>query len=52
MVYPAAALPQIAKRNGAALAILNREPTDIDDMADLVLNDEIGPVMSEVAATL
>ena len=52
VVYPAAALPQIAKRNGAALAILNREPTDIDDMADLVLNDEIGPVMSEVAATL
>ncbi len=52
VVYPAAALPQIAKRNGAALAILNREPTDIDGMADLVLNDEIGPVMSEVAANL
>ncbi|WP_310541599.1 Sir2 family NAD-dependent protein deacetylase [Phenylobacterium sp.] len=52
VVYPAAALPQIAKRNGAALAIINREPTDIDGMADLVLNDEIGPAMSEVAASL
>jgi len=52
VVYPAAALPQVAKRNGAALVIVNREPTDLDDLADLVLNDEIGPVMSEVAASL
>ncbi|MES2340661.1 MAG: Sir2 family NAD-dependent protein deacetylase [Pseudomonadota bacterium] len=52
VVYPAAALPQVAKRNGAALAIVNREPTELDDLADLVLNDEIGPVMSEVAASL
>jgi NAD-dependent deacetylase len=46
VVYPAAGFPLIAKRNGAALAIVNREPTDIDTYADLVLHDEIGPVMS------
>jgi NAD-dependent deacetylase len=39
----------MAKRNGAALAIVNREPTDLDGFADLVLHDEIGPVMTAVA---
>jgi len=48
VVYPAAGFPQIAKRRGAKLVILNRDPTDQDDDADLVLHDEIGPVMSEV----
>ena len=28
--------------------ILNRDPTDLDSMADLVLNDEIGPTLAEV----
>ncbi len=48
VVYPAAGFPQLAKRNGAALVIVNREPTEQDDTADLVLRDEIGPVMSDV----
>jgi NAD-dependent deacetylase len=47
VVYPAAGFPLIAKRNGAALAIVNREPTEIDLYADLVLHDEIGPALSE-----
>lgn len=48
VVYPAAGFPLLARRNGAALAIVNREPTEIDPYADLALHDEIGPVMSEV----
>lgn len=48
VVYPAAGFPLLAKRNGARLAIVNREPTDLDRFADLVLHDEIGPVMSGV----
>jgi NAD-dependent deacetylase len=48
VVYPAAAFPLAAKRAGARLAILNREPTDLDAHADLVLHDEIGPVLSEI----
>jgi NAD-dependent deacetylase len=48
VVYPANGFPPLAKDNGARLAILNREPTDQDAMADLVLHDEIGPVMSSV----
>ena len=41
-VYPAAGFPILAKRNGSKLIILNREPTDLDGYADLILNYEIG----------
>ena len=47
VVYPAAGFPLLAKRNGARLVIVNREPTEQDGYADLVLHDEIGPAMSE-----
>ena len=42
VVYPAAGFPILAKRNGSRLVIINREPTDLDGMADLVINAEIG----------
>ena len=45
VVYPAAALPAIAKQNGATLVIVNREPTELDDLADLVIRAEIGSVL-------
>jgi NAD-dependent deacetylase len=48
VVYPAAGFPRIAKRRGAGLVILNRDPTDQDDDADLVVHGEIGPTMSRV----
>jgi len=48
VVYPAAGFPLLAQENGARLAIVNREPTEQDVLADLVLHDEIGPVMASV----
>ncbi len=48
VVYPAAGFPEYAKRLGAKLVILNREPTPLDGIADLVLHAEIGPTMSYV----
>lgn len=51
VVTPAATFPVIAKRSGAKLVILNREETPLDDYADLVLNDEIGPVMTAMVPT-
>ena len=44
VVYPAAALPLIAKRNGATLVVINREPTDVDSVADLVIHGPLGVV--------
>jgi NAD-dependent deacetylase len=41
-VQPAASFPVAAKRNGALLAIINREEGPLDDMADFVHNGSIG----------
>ncbi len=46
VVYPAASFPQMAKDRGAKLAIINREPTNLDSLADLVLHGEAGSVMT------
>jgi NAD-dependent deacetylase len=45
VVWPAAGFPLMAKQNGARLVILNREPTELDDMADLVVRQDIGTVL-------
>jgi NAD-dependent deacetylase len=48
VVYPAAGFPALAKRNGARLIIVNRTPTPLDEIADLVINDEIGKTLPEL----
>ena len=48
VVYPAAGFPTLAKQRGARLVIINREETDQDGLADLVIHDEIGDVLSSV----
>jgi NAD-dependent deacetylase len=45
VVYPAAGFPELAKRNGCALVILNLQQTGLDDIADLVLNRPIGDTL-------
>lgn len=45
VVWPAAGFPLSAKRNGARLVIINRDPTDFDDIADLVIRHDIGTVL-------
>ncbi len=49
VVFPAATFPLIAKRNGARLAIVNREPTEFDGIADLVVRAEIGAALGPLA---
>lgn len=48
VVYPAAGFPELAKRNGAALVIINLQETGLDGMADLVLRQPIGETLGEV----
>jgi len=52
VVYPAAGFQLLAKRNGAAYAILNREVTEHEPYADLALHGEIGPTMTAVLEAL
>lgn len=48
VVYPAAGFPELAKRNGARLVIVNRDATGLDGIADLVLNRSIGETLGTV----
>ena len=45
VVWPAAGFPQMAKNSGAKLVIINNEPTDQDDTADLVIRHDIGETL-------
>jgi NAD-dependent deacetylase len=49
-VFPAADFPRRAKQNGAALVIINRDPTEMDPIADLVIRAGIGDTMSAAVA--
>ncbi len=45
VVWPAAGFPMMAKNSGARLVIINREPTDQDELADLVIRHDIGETL-------
>jgi NAD-dependent deacetylase len=50
VVWPAAGFPLAAKKNGARLVIINRDPTDFDEIADLVVHEDIGATLSSFIA--
>lgn len=50
VVQPAARLPVIAKQAGARLAMIDREPTPLDPLADLVVIGDAGPTLATVVA--
>ena len=50
VVWPAAGFPLMAKRNGARLAIINRDATEFDEIADLVVHEDIGTVLAPLIA--
>jgi len=50
VVHPAASMPVVAKRAGARLAIVNRDETALDNLADLVVRGEAGKVMAAILA--
>ncbi len=48
VVYPAAALPEIALQNGARLVIMNAEPTPYDDLASAVVREPLEEALPEL----
>lgn len=46
VVEPAASLPRTAKHRGATLAIVNRDETPLDSIADLVIRNSIGDTLA------
>jgi NAD-dependent protein deacetylase/lipoamidase len=52
VVHPAAGLPELARRGGAKLVIINRDPTDLDDTADAVIREPIGATLVAIDSAL
>jgi len=50
VVYPAAQMPVLAKRNGARLVILNIGETPHDHMADILIGEKTGATLSSIVA--
>jgi NAD-dependent deacetylase len=48
VVQPAASMPLVAKKNGASLVIINRDPTPYVDIADAVIHGQAGPTMAGI----
>jgi len=51
VVFPAADFPVAAKHHGAQLAIVNREPTPLDELADVVIHAGIGDTLTAALAS-
>ena len=52
VVQPAASMPVLAKEKGADLVIINRDPTSVDHLADVVSRDAVGRVMPKILQKL
>ncbi len=52
VVYPAAHVPLVAVEAGAALIVVNAEPTPVDRFAEVVIHGRSGEVLPELAALL
>jgi NAD-dependent deacetylase len=48
VVTPAADLPLVAQASGARLVIVNREPTPLDGIAEVVIHAQLGPTLSKI----
>lgn len=51
-VYPAADLPVIARQAGAALIVVNLAETPLDQVAQVVIHDDVVNVLPQIAAAL
>jgi NAD-dependent deacetylase len=50
VVYPAAQMPLLAKRNGARLVIINLTETPHDTYADIIIREKTGQTMASIVA--
>ncbi|HEX2738515.1 MAG TPA: Sir2 family NAD-dependent protein deacetylase, partial [Acidimicrobiia bacterium] len=51
-VYPAAALPEVAVGSGAALVVMNEQPTPLDRYARAVVHERLGDALPAIVAAV
>ena len=52
VVYPAASIPELAKKSGAFLVVINQTETPLDGIADIVIRQPLGETLSRIDAAL
>ena len=52
VVYPAAEIPLVARRAGAAMIVVNAEPTPFDRFAEVVIHGRSGEVLPEIVSLI
>lgn len=52
VVWPAAAIPEMAKQNGAKTIEINLEPTPITNIVDVSIQGEAGKILPQIVALL
>lgn len=52
LVYPAAALPEMAKRQGSFVVEINPEPTPVSGIADVVIHEKSGVILPMILEKL
>lgn len=50
IVFPAAALPEVTKRSGGRVIVVNPNPSDLDDIADLVVPETAAKALPQMLA--
>lgn len=50
IVYPAAALPELTKRSGGRVIVVNPNPSELDDLADLLVPETAAMALSRMLA--
>ena len=48
VVQPAASLPVMTKHEGARVVLINKDPTPLDGIADIVVHDSASEVLSDL----
>ncbi|MBN1963639.1 MAG: NAD-dependent deacylase [Anaerolineae bacterium] len=52
LVAPAGDLPLVARQHGARLIVVNYEKTHVDDVAEVVIHENVAQVLPQIAATV
>ncbi|MHA1531627.1 MAG: SIR2 family NAD-dependent protein deacylase, partial [Candidatus Heimdallarchaeota archaeon] len=50
VVTPAADLPELARKNGAKLVLINMGETPYDDLVDIKIEEKIGGVITKIVS--
>jgi len=52
LVQPVCFFPEMARQRGAKLIIINIQPTPLDNLAEVIINDKVEIVLPEIVRNI